>query len=234
MAVTKNDINNALSGIEENPIDCYDWLRLVEQYPYCEIFVWHYLRTLYRANDISFDSELQRLGIRLGNRQGFYNFMVRRPSSKSLFSYNTVSSDYFADKGQEGLSLSELARKLRAVRISATQQQEHPFCTPNPQKNDIPEDSSATANEVKSASKKVKTANNKPNITQQTTSEDTAEDSQNPDSLQFIRAKITSLIMQKKYSEALEILKRENFANSKKNAYFAVQIKYLETIINNK
>lgn len=45
--------------------------------------------------------------------------------------------------------------------------------------------------------------------------------------------KAIMLIKEKKYSSALEILKAINLNNPKKSAYFALQIRYLETIINN-
>ena len=45
--------------------------------------------------------------------------------------------------------------------------------------------------------------------------------------------KIKNLISNKKYYEALEILRSINLNESKKSATFAVQIKWLETIINN-
>ena len=57
MAVTKEDINDALRG-KEDRLDIADWRRIVGQYPYCEIFVWHYLRTLYRAGDVMFDKNV--------------------------------------------------------------------------------------------------------------------------------------------------------------------------------
>ncbi len=229
MAVTKEDINDALRG-KEDRLDIADWRRIVGQYPYCEVFVWHYLRTLYRAGDVMFDDELQRLGIRLGDKQGFYNFMVRRPASESLFSYNTAATDYFAAKGDENVSLTDLARRLREARLA----RKETFCTVTQEKNDIPEPVHEVANEVSKPSEVV-------SETQNGSSEPSAEvggqdehSVQNSNSLQVIRSQIASLIARKKYSEALEILKRENFANSKKNAYFAVQIKYLETIIKHK
>ncbi|MCQ2343622.1 MAG: hypothetical protein MJ002_01720 [Paludibacteraceae bacterium] len=229
MAVTKDDIYDALRGKEER-LDISDWRRMVGLYPYCEIFVWHYLRALYKGNDVSFDGELQRLGIRLGDKQGFYNFMVKRPMSESLFTYKTETTDYFAGHGEENLSLTELARRLRTARLA----QKESFCTATQEKNDIREPLDEARKEVSEPLEEVQKAKKKHSghlDEENGQDEDSAQDS---NYLQVIRAKVSSLIMQKKYSEALEILKRENFANSKKNAYFAVQIKYLETIIKHK
>ena len=45
---------------------------------------------------------------------------------------------------------------------------------------------------------------------------------------------VKKLILEKRYVEALRILKKINLNNSRKNAYFALQIKYLETILYSK
>lgn len=47
-----------------------------------------------------------------------------------------------------------------------------------------------------------------------------------------IAEKVKRLITEKRYFEALKTLKKINLNNSEKNVYFAVQIKYLETILN--
>ena len=46
--------------------------------------------------------------------------------------------------------------------------------------------------------------------------------------------RVKKLILDKRYVEALRILKKINLNNSIKNTYFALQIKYLETILYSK
>ena len=45
-------------------------------------------------------------------------------------------------------------------------------------------------------------------------------------------SRVKQLIAEEKYLEALRLMKKINLNNSEKNVYFAVQIKFLETILN--
>ena len=234
MPTTSQNIINALRNNNEE-LTADEWRRIVEFYPYCEVFVWHYLRELYRGDDVMFESELERLGIRLGDRQGFYNFMTQpKEKEASPFEYNNVSDDYFASQGvdvmTQSMSLTEMARRLREARLARAQSS---FCTEKGKKNDI----ETEPNEGKEAAEEVKKEDFKAGkgVIEADKEERDEEDkkAKETERLRVTQAEVTRLIQQKKYSEALEILRRENFVFSKKNSYFAVQIKYLETIINN-
>ncbi|MCQ2332456.1 MAG: hypothetical protein MJZ95_04555 [Paludibacteraceae bacterium] len=178
MNFSKNDISASLASTFDSRLTASDWLSLVEKYPYCEIFLWHYLRALYNADAFDFENELMRLGIRISNRTDFYLFMTSKKLKQDSAEYNLVSTDYFSHADSETAerheSLRQLARKLREKRIA--EKAEH-------------------------------------------------VDNEQPDYVKLIR--------EKRYSEALEILRQINLENPKKSAYFAVQIRYLETILNN-
>ena len=53
----------------------------------------------------------------------------------------------------------------------------------------------------------------------------------NEENIKFVTNTINKLISEQKYLDALEILRSINLNNSKKSSYFALQIKYLETIL---
>ncbi|MCQ2329120.1 MAG: hypothetical protein MJZ93_00995 [Paludibacteraceae bacterium] len=178
MNFSKNDISASLASPFDSKLTASDWLSLVEKYPYCEIFLWHYLRVLYCSDAFDFENELLRLGIRISNRSDFYLFMTSKKPKQDSAEYNLVSTDYFshADSvtAERHESLRQLARKLREKRIE--------------------EQSKHIENE---------------------------------------KVDYVKLIKEKRYSEALEILRQINLENPKKSRYFAVQIRYLETILNN-
>ncbi len=194
----REDLTKSLHGLKE--LESEEWRQAVEMYPACEMVLWHYLRTLYRNDDISFEHELMRLGLRLSDREEFYHFMTQRKVEYAFPELAATSSDWFGDvdKRNDGdkATLIELARKLKANRLAEK--------------------------EKKEAQKKTLENEEKVRITESNINSKDKE------------LKIKELISCKKYSEALEILRSINLSNSKKSATFAVQIKWLETIINNK
>jgi len=201
----KEDLIKGLQGVKNIAAD--EWRQAVDTYPTCEIILWNYLRELYRNDDISFENELMRLGLRLSNREAFYRFMIQRKVDYAFPELAATSGDWFAreeNQSQESkTSLLELARKLRASRLAEKEKRE-----------------------ADNAIAEVKTVADTPAAplpTENTTLSD--EDKE---------LKVKELINEKKYSEALEILRSINLKESKKSATFAVQIKWLETIINYK
>lgn len=191
---------------------------LIELYPYCEPVYWLYLRYLYQNDDITFEQELMRYGMYLSDRRWFYEFMTYRAETAEdtapvlpVAAVISAPTDYFAitrdsDKQQ---TLQQLAIELKQARMAraARSQQE------KPQENNIA-DTKAYAPQ---------TASKTENADEKTLPADTA----------LHEEEAIKLIKEKKYSAALEILKAINLNNPKKSTYFALQIKYLETIINN-
>lgn len=194
----REDLTKSLHGLKE--LESEEWRQAVEMYPACEMILWHYLRTLYRNDDISFEHELMRLGLRLSDREEFYHFMTQRKVEYAFPELAATSSDWFGDvdKRNDGdkATLIELARKLKANRLAEKEKRE--------------------------AQKRISEDKKEAEPSGRATSHTSKE------------VIIKELISQKKYSEALEILRSINLSNSKKSATFAVQIKWLETIINNK
>lgn len=196
MSCSKTEIWDALNNRDAEVLPADEWAKLAEKYPYCEIFVWHYLRALYRRDDLEFEDELMRLGLRLGDKQAFYGFMTEKKSDEPVLESIAPAADWFAQQEKQSdeqkESLQKLAQKLKAARLEAKKKQQE---------------------EAEKAAKKeiLKT-----------------------DIQEVNEREIADLIREKKYVEALEILRRINLDNSKKSAYFAVQIRYLETVIKNK
>lgn len=194
----REDLIKGLHGLKE--LEAGEWRQAVEMYPTCEMILWHYLLRLYRDDDISFESELMRLGLRLSDREGFYRFMTQRKVENAFPELAATSGDWFGDEEKRSdthkATLVELARKLKAERLAEKEKREAQKRV-SEDKKEIEQSESATSHTDKEVI-------------------------------------IKELISQKKYSEALEILRSINLSNSKKSATFAVQIKWLETIINNK
>lgn len=192
---------------EQKELAANEWRQAVSTYPTCEIILWHYLRQLYRDDDISFENELMRLGLRLSNKKGFYHFMTQKKNDYTFPELAATSGDWFAQeesRSQETkTSLLELARKLKASRLAEKEKREVAKATTEAKKEEIApiEPTEVLYTQLDEYDKEMK---------------------------------IKDLINEKKYSEALEILRSINLSNSKKSATFAVQIRWLETIINYK
>lgn len=194
----REDLIKGLHGLKE--LEAEEWRQAVEMYPTCEMILWHYLLRLYRDDDISFERELMRLGLRLSDREGFYRFMTQRKVENAFPELAATSGDWFDAEEKRSdthkATLVELARKLKAERLAEREKREAQKSVSEGKKEAEPSESSVS----------------------------------HTDKEMIIR----ELISRKKYSEALEILRSINLSNSKKSTTFAVQIKWLETIINNK
>lgn len=197
--------------------------RLIDIYPYCEIFYWLYLRLLYVTGDLLFDSELLNYGVYFSDKKCFYEFLTYKfeePEATEV-SLETIAppSDYFSFVEQEPEnreSLQALAEKLRQARLARLARQTEENNPPVPK-------SSAPVSQPQ------------PDIAAGE-STDTVAQKQEPktgENLDITEENARQLIKDKKYLPALEILRALNLNNPKKSAYFALQIKYIETIINN-
>lgn len=180
-------IKDILSEQSDSPKDLFELKRLVEKYPYTEIFRLIYLRELKKRDEELFEQELQSSSAHFTNRRFAYYFVndIKVSAFSSLMDYDTamISTDYFALDPSESAkeSLRQLAAKLREARLAK-----------------ISEEAEKSDDEAKISDKE----------------------------------RVRRLVGEKKYFEALRLLKKINLNNSEKNAYFAVQIKYLETILN--
>lgn len=211
--ITNADIQRFLTDPEAaDNADSAELRHLVQLYPYCEPLHWIYLRNLFSTGDVTFESELQHRSIYISNHEGLYYYVTyTRPDNQA----NALSDDqiippsvnYF-DISQDASTqktLQQLAERLRTARLARQ---------------------AAPHTDSKNAASGTVTG---------TQPENTAETTVLPPSGtgQEKEIKIRQLIQNRKYSEALEILRSINLNNSKKSTYFALQIKYIETIINN-
>jgi hypothetical protein len=209
--------------------------RLIEIYPYCEVLYWIYLRSLYIKDDATFDDELLKYGMHISNRRLFFNYLTTDNSqtnetqtnnkqtdietnntpNSSLLIPHLSTPDYFALEQNQAhkQSLQQLAEQLKKARL-ARQTQNSTIKTENNE-----------SNETIDTTKQNNPINKENNTTQKPNTP--------PQKQQITEDDAKKLIKEQKYLEAIEILRAISLNNPKKSANFALQIKFLETIINN-
>ena len=197
--------------------------RLVEIYPYCESLHWIYLRSLYINDDAIFEDELMKYGMHISNRRLFYNYLTFIDTTNlnsppvlggggyqlSILNSQLSTPDYFSleQNPEHKQSLQQLAAQLKAARLARQ-------ATPKAEKTEK-QNTSDKSNSPTTPTNPSNTTNN-PHFSEEISEENAKK-----------------LIKEQKYSEAIEILRAISLNNPKKSANFALQIKFLETIINN-
>lgn len=233
--MNRTDINRYLTNPELVANASSEELRrLVETYPYCETLHWIYLRALYVADDAMFEEELMLHGMHISNRRLFYNYLTYQDETDlnptpvlaeggSQFSPLTSqipTTDYFTleQNPEQKQTLQQLAAQLKAARLArqANKQDET---------RDARQETRDARWEMSDLSDRSDVSDLSNNsqllpLTTQHSSENTEEYAK-------------KLIKEQKYLEAIEILRAISLNNPKKSANFALQIKFLETIINN-
>ena len=191
--------------------------RLIEAYPYCEVLYWIYLRLLYIQDDAIFEDELMRYGMHISNRRLFYNYLTEEYKNSNIVETQYIASlpttDYFAlEQNQEQKqSLQQLAAQLKAARLARQKSKDAIHCVSPTEPQPTPSTPS----------------------TPSTPKQPTIIPSQPVDTPLKTEEDAKKLIKEQKYLEAIEILRAISLNNPKKSANFALQIKFLETIINN-
>ena len=186
-------------------------LRVIEAYPYCEMLYWIYLRCLYTKDDAIFEDELMRYGMHISNRRLFYNYLTEEYKNSNIVETQYIASlpttEYFAlEQNQEQKqSLQQLAAQLKAARLARQKSRDAIHCV----------------------------SPTEPQPTPSTPKQPTIIPSQPVDTPLKTEEDAKKLIKEQKYLEAIEILRAISLNNPKKSANFALQIKFLETIINN-
>ena len=236
--MNRTDINRYLTNPELVANASSEELRrLVETYPYCETLHWIYLRALYVADDAMFEEELMLHGMHISNRRLFYNYLtvetqyIASPHSKEApnkvetqYIASLPTTDYFAldDNPEQKQTLQQLAAQLKAARLARQKQSTQSL-------------DAASCVQTSEASKTTDIHNT--DIETQHTSSSPKQPitipSQPIEEPQITEEYAKKLIKEQKYLEAIEILRAISLNNPKKNANFALQIKFLETIINN-
>lgn len=236
--MNRTDINRYLTNPELVANASSDELRhLTEIYPYCEALHWIFLRSLYINDDATFDDELMKHGMHISNRRLFYNYLtvetqyIASPHSKEApnkvetqYIASLPTTDYFAldDNPEQKQTLQQLAAQLKAARLArqkqSTQSKDAACCIQTSEASkttDIHHTDIETLH-TSSSPKQPITIPSQPIEEPQITEENAKK-----------------LIKEQKYLEAIEILRAISLNNPKKSANFALQIKFLETIINN-
>ena len=219
--MNRTDINNFLTNPDLVANASKEELRrLVETYPYCEALHWMYLRALYIADDAMFDEELMLHGMHISNRRLFYNYLTYQKET-DLNSPPVLGG---VPEGGGGSQFSILNSQLSTPDYFALEQNQAQKqslqqlaaqlkaarLARQKQKNEELEMRNEELKKIEVANKQI------PEIKPLQTEEEAKK-----------------LIKEQKYLEAIEILRAISLNNPKKSANFALQIKFLETIINN-
>ena len=219
--MNRTDINKYLTNPELISEASKEELhRLVETYPYCEALHWICLRALYIADDAMFEEELLLHGMHISNRRLFYNYLTENNSCSNIVETQYIASlpttDYFALEQNQAQkqSLQQLAAQLKAARLARQEKEKE-------KEKEKEEEENKQQNTQNSPDKSnIPTNPTCPTNNSQFSKELTENDAK-------------KLIKEQKYLEAIEILRAISLNNPKKSANFAIQIKFLETIINN-
>ena len=219
--ITPHDIARYLADPETTKeITTKEIASLIELYPYCEPLHWIYLRSLFMSNDLTFDDALYRHGIYVSDHKSLYYYITYTKPEVTTTEHSisdeqlllSTSVDYTTVTQNEASvqTLQGLAEKLKAARLARQMEIE------KAERAERAENLTQTAEKYETQNKQ---ESEKPtiNTTAEYYSEETAR----------------KMISDRKYLEAREILRQINLNNPKKSAYFALQIKYIETIINN-
>jgi len=194
-----------------------DLKELVDRYPYFTAARLFYTKALQRSNSIHFTANISKTALYSSNRRKFYYFIYPEKKitteSAKFERQSKTSGNYFdmidaleSEGGDTKQSLRNLAEKLkeaRAIVVKSSVQNKSEI-----QKNV----SNKTSSEIK---KNIQRMNS------ETISFEISEEN------------AKKLIVERKYSEAIVILRALNLNNPKKSVYFADQIRFLEKVISN-
>ena len=187
--------------------------KLVDLYPYFGVGRWLYLKALYNSNSLFFGAELKRTALHAPNRRNLYFFIPpeelktvgqKERTGNATGSYFDMLEAVENKNKNNPNSLRALAERLKAAREMLH--------------TGIPEEHSAACTQ--------KVENLSQEEQQQAMPGSDLSDEQR-------ELEVKKCIREKKYREAIELLKELNFNNPKKSIYFADQIRYLEKILQN-
>ncbi len=210
--MNRTDINKYLTNPELISEASKEELhRLVETYPYCEVLHWIYLRALYIVDDAMFEEELLLHGMHISNRRLFYNYLTFENQSEEVqnLPIETEQAIILPVQTPDYFALEQNQAQKQSLQQLAEQLKK-----------------ARLARQNKEANNKHQKTNNQLNTTIITSQKETTTLQKNEDDAK-------KLIKEQKYLEAIEILRAISLNNPKKSANFALQIKFLETIINN-
>ena len=196
-----------------------DLKEMVERYPYFAPAQLFLSKALQQSNSIHFGANLKMAVLYSSSRRWMYYFLhPEKMLSTQPYRHDRVgksSGDYFdllnvveRGGGDTKQSLKKMAERLKSARAMVVS---------------IPVQNVKGLNETK-----VINAENKKNV------EITVSESYYAfNEVDITESNAKKLIGERKYKEAIEILKRINLNNPKKSVYFADQIRFLEKVIAN-
>ncbi len=208
--MNRTDINKYLTNSELiSEASKEELRRLVESYPYCEALHWIYLRALYVADDAMFEEELMLHGMYISNRRLFYNYLTEEKTDTQT-DYNSQLATLNSQLATPDYFTLEQNQVQKQSLQQLAEQLKKARLARQKQKNEELEMRNEELKKIEVANKQI------PEIKPLQTEENAKK-----------------LIKEQKYLEAIEILRAISLNNPKKSANFALQIKFLETIINN-
>ena len=196
-----------------------DLKELTDRYPYFYQARLLYLKALQQSDSIHFESQLGHTALYAGDRNWLYFYLY--PEARLNKAQDThqrdarFSGSYFdlldaaeSEGGDTRLSLKKIAESLKASRAMIREEKKIPEEVPEKQ----PEG---------------------PQTKIEIPVPDYFRYEEEPTNDLTLEEKLKVNIRQKKYREAIIILKQLNLINPKKSIYFADQIRFLEKIIEN-
>jgi len=196
---------------------------LVDMYSYFAPARLFYTKALQISGSVFFETSLKQASIYSANRRWLYYYIhpdrktstepyKKDRSTKSSGDYFDMMSVLESEGGDAKQTLRNLAERLKSARAMVTTKSTKPIKAPAEglvvAENDISE---ADGIDIKPI----------------------ATDYFVENDIEFTEANAKKLILEHKYSAAVEILKVINLNNPKKSVYFADQIRFLEKVIAN-
>jgi hypothetical protein len=199
-----------------------DLKQIVELYPGFVQARILYQKVLKLSNSIHFEANLKLTSIYCSNRRWLYYYIYpekklssehyrREHSGKSSGDYFDMIDTLERQGGDTKQSLKVLAERLKSARAQVNTEYKAPL---------IQKNASLSTIEVKVE-------------TNQLTSDQNLSLNSLVNEIEISELNAKKLIKDRKYSDAIEILKKLNLNNPKKSVYFADQIRFLEKVISN-
>ena len=206
--MTQNEFISLLKSSENiNSKQVSEIQKVLDYYPYFAIGQLLLLKGFKQNDDINLNEVLNKTSLYIKDKRWLYNYIFESNKKTALNRSQKSSGDYFDiinAAEKEGGDVKQSLSEL-AKRLKKAR-----LLTENETQNN-------TVVPVNNTVKKV----------------DAPEVKRTADNKSDYAMRVRSLMQQKKYEEALEILKDLNLNNPKKNVYFADQIRFLEKIIEN-
>lgn len=211
------------------------------QYPYCEPLRSLYLKALVDADDVRAEEMLQRSAVYLSNRRWLYDFLfgeADRLKPVDLESLTPTAGDYFGTVGKDekDVSLKAMAQRLRELRKARKEQAAAEetssevsvvaVVTPTT-------DESVSLDEIKATIAAIVNPSEGVVESEQQPSTALSAESNEENSLPITEEMARQMIKEKRFLDALQILRRLIVENPEKSVYFAPQIRFVETIVDN-